>query len=168
MPGPPPKPTAIKILEGRRGHHPLNDREPTPLVMEPEMPKHLDAIARREWRRLVPILISMRVLTEADGIALASLCSAYSTLIQTQSLIRKQEASGKSPLLMRTNTGYVYQSPLLAIVNTQIGIINRLLVEFGLTPASRTRISVAGRDSSSDALDDAVFNLPVQRLDLPN
>jgi P27 family predicted phage terminase small subunit len=168
MPGPPPKPSAIRVLEGMRGHRKLNDREPTPLVMEPEMPKHLDAIARREWRRLVPILIRMRVLTEADGVALSNLCTAYSILIKTQRLIDKHEAAGTSALLMKSETGYVYQSPLLNIVNQQIGIINGLLAQFGMTPASRTRVSVAGLDSASDALDDAIFNQQAVRLDLPN
>ena len=38
------------------------------------MRKHLDRDARREWRRLVPLLMTMRVLSESDGLALASLC----------------------------------------------------------------------------------------------
>ena len=65
--GPTPKPTALRLYEGNRGHRPLNDREPVALMGEPEMPKHLDRDARREWRRLVPLLMTMRVLTRATG-----------------------------------------------------------------------------------------------------
>ena len=44
----------------------------------------------KEWRRLVPVLKRMRVLTEADGIALRNVCQTYSTLIQAQEKLTKQ------------------------------------------------------------------------------
>ena len=150
-----PKPTALRVLEGNPGKRALNAREPRPLDGEPEMPKHLDTVARKEWRRLVPLLLSMRVLTEADGIALANLCQAYSTLIQAQNLMRKASDSGKSALLMKTPAGYAMQSPLLSIINSQMEIIARQLREFGLTPASRSRImaAAAGEFGGMDALE---------------
>jgi phage terminase small subunit len=95
MSGPLPKPTALRIYEGNRGHQKLNDREATPLTGEPAMPKHLDQQARIEWKRLVPLLLSMRVLSEAAGIALGILCSAYSTLIRAQEMMVKS-ATGSS------------------------------------------------------------------------
>ncbi len=39
-------------------------------------PAHLDADAKKEFRRLANMLLRIRVLTEADGIALANLCQA--------------------------------------------------------------------------------------------
>jgi phage terminase small subunit len=41
-----------------------------------ECPDHLDDVARKEWDRLTSILVAMKVLTEADYIALANLCQA--------------------------------------------------------------------------------------------
>lgn len=58
--GPAPKPTALRIIEGNLGHRPLNQREPKPLVGEPDVPAHLSRDAKKEWRRLVPILLAMR------------------------------------------------------------------------------------------------------------
>jgi P27 family predicted phage terminase small subunit len=153
--GPAPKPTAVRVLEGNMGRLPLNSREPKPMAGEPEMPKHLDREARKEWKRLVPILLGMRVLTEADGIALSILCQAYSTLIQAQHVMLKQTAAAESALLMKTPSGYMQQSPLLGIINTQMDLINRQLREFGLTPASRTRI-VASADPSVGGIDDSL------------
>jgi P27 family predicted phage terminase small subunit len=141
MSGPPRKPTAIRILEGNRSHRPLNDHEPTPLTGEPAMPKHLTATARREWRRLVPLLLSMRVLSESDGIALGILCSAYANLITAQQLMVKSATGSSSGLLMKTASGYVQQSPLLSIINAQSEIVSKQLQQFGLSPASRTRIA---------------------------
>lgn len=154
MPGPAPKPTSLKILEGKRSHRPLNDREPMPLAGEPTMPKHLDAIARREWRRLVPILMTMRVLTEADGLALANLCTTYSQLVQAQRLMLKAATEEReSALLMRTATGYIQQSPVLGIINGQMAALTVMLREFGLTPASRSRITTVGDADGLDALE---------------
>ena len=67
--GPAPKPTTIKRLEGNPGKRKLNDGEPSPRLGAPECPDHLDDVARKEWDRLTSILVAMKVLTEADYIA---------------------------------------------------------------------------------------------------
>ena len=69
--GPTPKPSVIEIAEGCPRKRPVNRREPMPRTVAPKCPAHLDELAQKEWRRLVPILRRMRVLTEADGMALA-------------------------------------------------------------------------------------------------
>ena len=94
--GPAPKPRALAIAEGNPGKRPLNGFEPEPRRKRPKCPDYLDDEAKREWRRLVPILERMRVLTEADGLALAGLCMQYSTMVKAQ---RLREKSG---LLFRT------------------------------------------------------------------
>src|SRR3954447_21751271 len=135
--GPAPKPTAIKRLEGNPGKRKLNEAEPTPTLGAPECPDHLDDVARKEWDRLTTILTAMKVLTEADYIALANLCQAYSTLINAQRQLNK------TGILYKTKSGYIQQSPLLGIIHTQTTIVNNLLREFGLTPSSRTRVAIA-------------------------
>jgi P27 family predicted phage terminase small subunit len=153
------KPTAVRLAEGVRGHHrPINKHEPNPPAGAPDMPSHLDAIARKEWRRLVPVLLRMRVLTEADGNTLASLCMAHSTLVRAQREIAKQPA-----MLLESKNGHKYRSPLLAIVDRQIELINVLSQQFGLTPASRSKISTS-KDAFDDVISDAMFNAKVERL----
>jgi P27 family predicted phage terminase small subunit len=133
--GPPPKPTAIRKAEGNLSRRPLNEREPQPDKLRPRMPRHLDKTARREWKRLCPVLERMGVLTEADGIALANLCIDCSILEQAQ------ESLAKTGLLSKTaKTGMIHQSPLLNIIGVTTDRVMRGLREFGLTPASRTRI----------------------------
>ena len=126
----------------------MNPSEPKPERKRPKCPGHLDAEARREWRRLAPILERMRVLTEADEIPLGNLCIQYATLIKAQRLL------DKSGLLLKTKSGYVQQSPLVAIVAGCVEQVNKLCREFGLTPASRTRIQAVPEDprSSMDRL----------------
>jgi P27 family predicted phage terminase small subunit len=134
--GPAPKPTAIKKIQGNPGKRPLNENEPQLEPGIPECPDYLDAIARKEWARVSKLLLGMRVLTEADYIALGSLCQSYSTMMQAQRQL------SKTGLLIQTKTGYPIQNPLLSIIAQEKNVINKLMCEFGLTPASRTRVNV--------------------------
>lgn len=120
-------------------------REPTPVVKAPRCPDYLDSEAKREWRKLAPILLRMRVLTEADYHSLANLCQAVSTMMKAQ---KKLNETG---LLFKTPSGYVQQSPLLGIVNSSVDTITKLSREFGLTPAARVRLVV---DSPPCMVDD--------------
>ena len=134
--GPAPEPTRLKKLKGNPGKRPLNEREPEPALGAPEIPPglDLDEIAMRQWHELSQILTGMRVITEADGIVLASLCQTYSRWVEAS---KQLEQSG---LIFRTKSGYIQQSPLQGVVNTCIDQINRLSRELGLTPSARTRV----------------------------
>ncbi|MBK5292166.1 MAG: phage terminase small subunit P27 family [Acidobacteriia bacterium] len=146
--GPAPKPTGHRILEGNLGKRPLKDREPRPRQIAPKCPKHLDAEARREWRRMVPILIRMRLLTEANQYLLANLCQSFSTLAKAQ---QKLSETG---LLRKTPSGYLQQNPMLSVVNGCIEIIANLSREFGLTPRSRIRLQAGPADDNREELED--------------
>lgn len=128
-------PTALKIVRGNPGKRPLNDREPQPPTDSPPyMPDHLDEMAQKEWKRIVPILEQMRVLTEADYMTLATLCQAFSTMAEAQ---RQLTRAG---ILYKTNSGYIQQSPLIAIVNQNALLVAKLCREFGLTPSARATV----------------------------
>lgn len=142
-----PKPTNIERAEGNPGHRPINTREPKPMEVRPQMPRYLDAQARKEWRRLCPMLERMRVLTEADGIGLASLCVDYSLLQQVQADLAKTGL-----LVKNSKTGMIHQNPLLNIASVVSGRVARGLREFGLTPASRSKIQVAGNETKDNFL----------------
>jgi P27 family predicted phage terminase small subunit len=147
--GPIPKPSVIEIAEGCPGKRPINRREPQPGVRIPKCPAHLDQRAREEWRKLIPILKRMRVLSEADGMTLANLCQTYSTLV------RAQEKLNEMGILYKAPSGYIMQSPLLSVVNQCVDTITKLSREFGLTPASRSRLS-ARDEPAADPLEAAL------------
>src|SRR3954463_3792851 len=155
--GPAPKPTAIKRLEGNPGKRKLNELEPTPKAGAPKCPDYLDEVARREWDRLTAILVSMKVLTEADYIALANLCQTYSTLMNAQ------KQMNKTGILYKSKSGYIQQSPLLGIIHTQTTIVHNLLREFGLTPSSRTRVAIVEPPKRPNPF--AMLDLPYEHLD---
>lgn len=135
--GPAPKPTSIRFANGNPHGKPINIFEPKPDRVVPAMPSYLDADAKKEWKRLSKMLLRIGVLTEADGITLAMLCQAWSTMVKAQ---KKLNETG---MLLKTPSGYVQQSPLISIVNNCADTVARLSREFGLTPASRTRITAA-------------------------
>ncbi|PJN93058.1 hypothetical protein CNY89_24125, partial [Amaricoccus sp. HAR-UPW-R2A-40] len=46
-------------------------------------------------------------------------------------------------LLYKTPSGHVQQSPLLGIINKQLELMGRYLIELGMTPAARSRVKVS-------------------------
>ena len=134
--GPIPMPTTVRILRGNKGKRPANPCEPQPERKAPPCPDHLDQAAKKEWKRLCKLLLRIGVLTEADGLSLANLCQAWSTLVKAQTKLNE------TGMLFKTPSGYVQQSPLLGIVNSCIDTVTKLSREFGLTPSSRSRLQV--------------------------
>jgi P27 family predicted phage terminase small subunit len=148
--GPTPKPSVIEIAEGRPGKRPINEREPKYAAIMPECPAHLDERAKRHWNSLAPLLDGSQVLTEADGIALANLCMDCSILEQAQ------ESFIKTGLLTKNaTTGHIHANPLLNVIAVTTDRVTRGLREFGMTPASRSRIQ-AGLGSGSDPMEDSL------------
>ena len=76
----------------------------------------------------------MGVLTTIDRAALAAYCQAYGRWVEAEERLRE------TPMLFKTPSGYVQQSPLLGIINKQLELMGRYLVELGMTPASRSRV----------------------------
>src|SRR5260370_36162605 len=95
----------------------LHASEPQPRAITPRCPDHLDALAKKEWKRLVPVLRRMRVLTEADGMPLANLCETWSTWVQAQKKLTEMGILYKRP------SGYIQQSPVFSMVNQCVDII---------------------------------------------
>ena len=151
--GPIPKPSAIARAEGNPGKRRLNDAEPQPRATVPRCPDHLDEHAKKEWKRLVPVLRRMRVLTEADWMTLANLCQTWSTLVKAQTKLTEMG------ILYKTPSGYVQQSPLLSVVNQCVDTITKLSREFGLTPAARSRIMAQTEPEPEDDLM-AILRMP--------
>ncbi len=149
--GPPPKPTEMKILEGNPGKQKLNMAEPKPPVPRalPKPPSRLLSEAKKEWRRLVPALVGMGVLTEVDLAAFAEICQNYAYYLITD---RKILALGEQGVyaMQKTTTGYVQQHPLLSLRRQYYDQWRRGLADFGLTPATRARLVTGESAGSTD------------------
>jgi P27 family predicted phage terminase small subunit len=147
MRGRKPKPTALKLLCGNPGKRKLNRDEPTAAGI-PDCPDFLDAIAKEEWNRCVKVLAEMNVLTKADRSALAAYCVAYSRWVEAEALVKKFGTIVKSP-----EKGYPLKSPYLTVADQALESMRKLMVEFGMTPSSRSRLKMSDLGSAGDEFD---------------
>ena len=133
-----PKPTALKELEGNRGkgRRPSNKKEPKPEKACLQCPDWLLPEAQEEWNRLAPALDAMGVLTEADIRAFEGYCQAYARWREAEDFITQHGS------IFQTKSGYVQQVPQVSIAMQNLKIMQSFCSEFGLTPASRSRIAV--------------------------
>lgn len=129
-----PKPTAIKLVEGNPGKRPLNTNEPKPKSKAPSCPKWLEGEAKKEWRRLAKQMEQLGILTEVDRAAFAGYCQAYARWKDAEEFISKHGAIVKTP------SGYWQQVPQVSIAQQYLKQMSKLSEQFGLTPASRSRI----------------------------
>ena len=146
MPGPRPLPTALKLVTGNAGKRPLNADEPKPEIAPPDIPRHLIGEARKEWKRISPELLRLGLLTRIDRAALAMYCSEWARYVRAEARMQRvdqlmhQEGAGERTV---TPQGYQMQSVDLQISNKAKEACLRFLIEFGMSPAARSRVQVS-------------------------
>jgi len=148
--GPPKKPTAWRRADGNRGKRAWNHAEPKPPEGTPDCPEHLSDEGKAEWHRLVDTLVGMGVITVVDRAVLAAYCQAYGRWVEAEQKLKE------TPLLFKTPSGYVQQSPWLGIANRQMELMGRYMAEIGLTPASRSRITAYAQSAAEEERVDRV------------
>lgn len=142
-----PKPTAIKELEGNPGKRALNKNEPAPEKKAPRCPTWLEPEAKKEWKRLAKQLGNLGILTEIDMASFAGYCQAYARWKEAEEFITKHGTIVKTP------SGYWQQVPQVSIAQTYLKTMSRFCEQFGLTPSSRSRLSVDGESEVDDPME---------------
>lgn len=145
--GPKPKPTELKRRTGNPGKRPLNDSEPKPTVSEAEPPHWLTKEARAVWDGLAPKLAAVGLLTELDEGVLARYCTEWCIW---QAARKKVNRHG---VLIETSNGNIVQNPAVGVMHTADKILRSVEAEFGMTPASRSRVKVETGSVELDPLD---------------
>lgn len=149
MIGRPPKPTALKVLEGNPGRRPLPKGEPARKVSLPAPPRHLDPIGREAWRRFGRVLVARQVVTEGDAHALELLCSAYSEYRRAEKVCREQGFTYET----KTEQGstLIRRRPESEIVADAWRRVMNGLTHFGLTPAASPKVAMVGDQDPKNA-----------------
>ncbi len=140
MRGRKPKPTRLKELEGNPGKrrlHATELRPPVPVTM-PYAPKFINAEAKREWNRMVAILLELGLYTEVDHAALAMYCQAWGRWVVAERMLAVEGE------IVTTALGGLCQNPWRYEANKAFAQMRQMLPEFGLTPSSRSRLSAPG------------------------
>lgn len=156
------KPTALKILHGEKNKDRINPNEPKPAPISPKPPAHLDRVDRAVWRALAPALERNGLLTEVDGAAFSTLC-----ILQALEIRLKQELAKCNNAMIADKTSFAEtegaegRTNELMVVEAKINpIVKELrmvaaakrpyLAEFGMGPASRTKIRVPGEGGEDE------------------
>ena len=149
--GRPPKPTALKRLTGTLKPARVKKREPMPVVGAPDFPESLkgDRVAIVQWRFIVPQLAALKLLAKVDATALEGYCRSYSTAVAASKEI------DESGIIIQTLSG-PKANPAVAVSFRAWAEVRHFATEFGLTPSSRSRISVGDglpKDDENNAED---------------
>lgn len=149
--GPPPKPSALRFLEGGNlGRRPLPQNEPQPPrpVEVPAAPPYVSGYARIEWERVIGDLCSTGVYSNLDQTMLAAYCMAYGRWRLAEDVATRLAAQDLTThgLLLKTQGGNVVQNPAIGVGNVARRDMLRLAAEFGLTPSARVALDNSGQD----------------------
>ena len=141
-----PKPTAVKLAEGNRGHRPIEGDDFQPEHIMPETPKGMSRGALREWRRMSKVLFNSGVLTQVDGKALRTYCEKADLVERAQKRILETGTEVISVYAMNKEGEQVFLrqeiNPWYKVLADAEKIMKAFLIEFGLTPASRSRLKL--------------------------
>ena len=143
MRGPAPLPTALRVLSGSR--RPLNEDEPQPekTLSLPHPPPEVgeDPDALGAWYDLGQQLMGLGVLTEVDIDGFTALCMARSQYFRLQrranAMLDGQQPTDNNRLTLASAFRMVHDAHLR---------YRDMMREFGLTPASRSRVAAKKAD----------------------
>ena len=148
MASPRPKPTALKLLAGKPGHHPLNKAEPRPGKPDIRVPNgKLPKQGQQLWRVLAGQLEALGVLKSTDLVALEILCLHYAVVRMAFETI---ESEG---LTAETGQSGLKKHPAAGIFRENSAAFKSYLIEFGLTPSSRVKIKAEPAETEKTLAD---------------
>ncbi len=152
-PGPQAKPAELKVLEGNRGHRPI-DLGATfrPEVGLPSVPKDLSAGARKVWKRLAPELLRYNLMSAVYSDVFEDLCETVAlvkelrhSLRARQNLLRAEGKDVAEAFEVKTPGGMPVQHPRYQVFKSERQMMYTLLGKFGLSPAEQANVTTAIR-----------------------
>lgn len=120
----------------------------------PPAPGWLSADAKKEWRRVLPILVQRRILTTADLGSLENYCVAIGQVREMERHL--QEHGAVFEAFKDTDDGPISlgmkRNPAVGIQSDAMTRARLLAAELGLTPVSRSRPAIR-EDGDDDQFD---------------
>jgi P27 family predicted phage terminase small subunit len=142
MRGRKPKPTEQQITAGdpaRKGVHKLDQKlaaQPKAERGLPECPEYLQGAARIAWDFWRDALDSMNLDYKPDALTLESGCLAYHELRDAYDSLNRE---GRTRM---DDKGKEYNNPAVTRMTTALTALRGFTSEFGLSPVSRTRLTI--------------------------
>jgi P27 family predicted phage terminase small subunit len=139
----------LQLIRGNPSKRPVKAAPSLPAAPTvPEPPSYLTGHAIERWREVAPQLHAAGLLAEVDSAILAAHCTSYAMWRTAQ------EALKTEPLTVAGSMGQPTANPLISIARSAASDMISSGERFGLTPASRSKVSPAEapRDSKFDGL----------------
>ncbi len=144
--GRPPKPRALKKLQGTFRAQRDNKAAPAPPDKRIVKPRWLSPLGTAAWRRWAPMLEEMGILTAADLDALAITCEAYAEFVELTQFLRENQRTfavvSAKATRSRQSSQRMYPRPEVAMAQNAWRRAYLGLSDFGLNPSTRSRLVV--------------------------
>ena len=169
MKGRKPKPVQQQIIQGdpgRRGKHQLQRRLQAEAVAVRGLscPKHLRGEAQRAWEFWRGELEAMQIDCRPDAMMLEGACRNYARAVEADLLVEREGAILDEAVYYRgkpvKDAMRKRKHPGIAISNAAWTLVKAFCSEFGLSPASRSRLVVESKDASAEANFHALLSGP--------
>ena len=139
-------PTSIKTLEGEPHKNRIRELEAEPDREYRRPPDDMMPLAVEKWEELGPKLYKLGLLTEIDFDAFRSLCMMFA---------KYREAEDAATLgVVKTASGYVTQHPMINVAIKYFEKYHKLMVDFGMTPAARSKIDATPGGGESTPIEE--------------
>ena len=155
QPGTKPEPGALKLIKGNPGKRPVKT-SPQPTPVAPMIPPWLPAEAKRRWKEIGPELERLGLLTAVDGLAFSMMLNHYAIAVEAAREIKRirrelrKEGKKQHPLITIDERGLSRKHPLHQILRDHSEAFKSYMPEFGLTPSSRSRLSIPEPEGADD------------------
>ncbi|AVX37904.1 phage terminase small subunit P27 family [Yersinia massiliensis] len=159
MSGPPKTPTHLRLVRGNPSKRAINKNEPKPPSGVPPTPKHFDKQGKYWFKRMADELDALGVMSQLDGRALELLVEAYTeyrhhcdTLERegyTYAVYSEDDGDERKEREIRM----IKPHPAAMMKADAWKRIRAMLAEFGMTPASRSKVNATAPDAADPLAD---------------
>ncbi|MDQ9130319.1 phage terminase small subunit P27 family [Serratia fonticola] len=153
MSGPPKTPAHLRLVRGNPSKRAINKNEPKPPSGVPPTPKHFDKQGKYWFKRMAEELDALGVMSQLDGRALELLVEAYTeyrhhcdTLDRegyTYAVYSEDDGDERKDREIRM----IKPHPAAMMKADAWKRIRAMLAEFGMTPASRSKVNATAPDA---------------------
>lgn len=165
--GPKPLPSNVHFLHGNPSKKPLSQLlgELHPEVEIPGCPSWMWAEAKKEWKRIAAELEKYGLVSKIDRAALALYCQAWAEYVwakkmlarkmheaetaEADAIARGETYKGGDGFMMPTPNGSFTYSPYWVAANKAADQVDKFLASFGMSPSSRSRVSLSNNRQTS-------------------
>jgi P27 family predicted phage terminase small subunit len=139
----------LRAVEGNPGHRPIPGSGPSSTdggdgggkklradTVRPTCPKELSKEAKKEWRRLVPILEELGLLGRTDRGHLAAYCASFARFIEAEGHLDKEGS------ILKTDAGAQHENPWSWVSKREREMMRQLGNDMCLTAIGRVRANI--------------------------